>query len=142
LRDCKAGTSLDYIDNLTLEKTIEEFYANFTCNEPKQSQHEFIFDYMLPTFQTVFTEIGHTNLTSQSSIDQVQNYDLKSLNYLEGVFLTDNNFFNWQDYYFYFSLQGLYNTDAFKNEIENNQKKNSLCNAYRYLSRQFTKDCN
>lgn len=134
LRDCNAGTSLDYIDNLTLKETIEEFYGNFTCHPPDQSQHEFMFDYMLPTFQSVFTEIGQANLTSQGSIDYVENNQLPVGN--------TSIDWNWQDFYFYFSLVGLQNTEAFKNEIENDSSKDDLYNAYRKAGNDFSKSCN
>ncbi len=135
LRDCNAGTILGYINNLELGETINEFYDNFNCAGPLQSQHEFMFDYMLPTFQNVFTEIGNTNLTSQTSINNVESSQLPLQN-------NSSVDWNWQDFYYYFSMQGLHNTEAFKNEIENDSNENDLYNAYIEESKRFTKTCN
>ena len=134
LRDCNAGTTLDFINNLELGEIINEFYDHFNCGAPLQSQHEFMFDYLLPTFQKVFTEIGNTNLTSQGSIDYVNN----------NPFLINNQSidWNWQDFYRYFSMSGLHETEAFKNEIENDSFQNDLYKAYNDGSKGFSKQCN
>ena len=135
LRDCNAGATLDFINNLQLGEIINEFYDHFNCGAPQQSQHEFMFDYLLPIFQKVFTEIGNTNLTSQGSIDFIENNQLS---------INDNDLidWNWQDFYYYFSLEGLHQTEAFKNEIEADSLKNDLYKAYKDAGSDFSKQCN
>lgn len=66
-----------------------------------------------------------SNLASQEDIDSFSN----------------NTDLNWGQFYYYFSLQGLHNTDTFKNEIENDSLKNDLFNAYVNAGKNFTKDC-
>ena len=49
---------------------------------------------------------------------------------------------NWQDFYLYFSLEGLHQTEAFTNETRNNSLKNDLYNAYKDADSDFSKQCN
>lgn len=138
--ECDSTASFGGYDNKDLCQTINSFYDNLTsgsddCSENNRPQHEFMFDYMLPTFQSVFNEIGKENLTSQRSIDFIENTKLN----LDNNPSTD---WNWDEFYYYFMMQGLHNTDSFENEIENDSMKNDLYNAYRSQSTEFSKNCN
>ena len=132
--ECNDTVPFGEFDNEDLCQTINSYYNDFNCSGV-QGQHEFMFDNMLPVFKSVFEEIGKLNLTSQGSIDFIESNPLP----------LDNNpsiDWNWQDFYFYFSMQGLHNTDSFKSEIENDSLRNDLFNAYREKSIGFSKSCN
>lgn len=131
--DCTNFTSFGQFNNDDICETINTFYDNFNCNG-NQSQHEFMFDYMLPVFKSIFEEIGKTNLTSQGSIDYVKDNQL----YLDNNPSVD---WSWNDFYHYFPMQGLHNTDSFENEIQNDSLKNDLYNGYRDAAKNFTKNC-
>lgn len=133
-----------------MKETLEEFYDNFTCHPPDQSQHEFMFDYMMPTFKDVFTEIGKLNFMTQGNINGLSNgYDLQYLNNPNnpndpnGIKTPSSYIFNWDEFYYYNFLSGLHNTEAFKNEIKNNTEKYSLYRAYKNIGQTYLKnDCN
>tara|TARA_R110002096_G_C14608504_1_gene723228 strand:- start:1343 stop:1627 length:285 start_codon:yes stop_codon:yes gene_type:complete len=94
-----------------------------------------MFNKMLPAFKTIFEEIGKLNFTSQASIDYVETNPLP----------LDNNTsvtWSWGNFYNYFPMQGLHNTDSFKTEIKNNPTKKILYEAYSDASRNFSKNCN
>ncbi|MHC9088052.1 hypothetical protein ACXIHB_04975 [Tenacibaculum sp. IMCC1] len=81
---------------------------------------------------------------TQGNIDGLSdNYDLESLNIYSNINIDASHIFNWDEFYLYNTLPGLHNTDAFKNEIENNIEKKELYRAYKELARRYLKnDCN
>lgn len=130
---CNNQAALDSYNNDDISKTINTLYNSFCASN--QNQHDFMFNKMLPAFKTIFEEIGKTNLTSQGSIDFVESNQL---------YLNNNLSVNWSwdDFYHYYSMQGLHETDVFKNEIKNNSLKNDLYNEYRNSAKKFSKNCN
>jgi len=115
---------LDYYDNLTINDILN--IAANSLRNGSVTQHEFMFDYMLPIFQNVFTEIGNENLASQDDINR----------------FTNDSSLNWQDFYHYFSMQGLHTNDAFINAIVNDANELAKFNLYVVESDDLSKECN
>ncbi|WP_428743080.1 hypothetical protein [Tenacibaculum sp.] len=130
-KDCNAGTTIDYLNNLEFKELIEEYYDG-TC-ATKQEQHGFMFDYMVPTLSQIFTEV-RDDLIPQSNINYVESASFDILG--------NSTNWSWQDFYYYSSLEGLHETESFKSEIKNNELKNALYEHYRRDARGFSKTCN
>jgi hypothetical protein len=144
--DCTTFTSFDQYNNDDICETINTYYSNFSCNG-NQGQHEFMFDYMLPTFKIIYGEIGMLNFMTQGNINGLNdNYDLQYLNNPNdpnGINIINSHILDWDEFHFYNTLPGLHNTEVFKNEIENNPTKKELYKAYRYVGQTYLeKNCN
>jgi hypothetical protein len=138
---CNSQVALDNYNNEDVSETINTMYNSFcTAN---QSQHDFMFNHMLPVFKSVFEEIGKLNFTSQASIDGLITYDLKILNQLIETDIANSHSFNWDEFYFYNSLPGLHNTTFFQSDIKNNSEKYELYKAYKWIGKnKLSKECN
>ncbi len=125
LRDCNAGSSLDFLNNLDLEETIREYYDNFNCAVPGQSQHEFMFDHMIPVMTQILSEVKDNlvPLHHQTSAEG-ENFSSPS-----NPVVPDTPF-NWNDFYSYLSLQGLDSTEGFASQIRNDSVQNYLYSRY------------
>ena len=138
LKNCNQGVSLPYINNLELGELIKVFYENFNCeldyNGSPQSQHSFMFDQLIPSFQTIFQETRDL-LISSSHIQQANNiiYTDASLNISEN--------FNWNNFYKYIMLNGLHQCQSFNFVVTNNSTETFLYSAYSTEINSFTKTC-
>uniref|UniRef100_A0AB33KT90 SprT-like domain-containing protein n=1 Tax=Tenacibaculum sp. Pbs-1 TaxID=3238748 RepID=A0AB33KT90_9FLAO len=130
-KDCNAGLTIDYLNNLEFKELIEEYYDG-TC-ATKQEQHEFMFDYMVPTLSKIFTEV-RDDLIPQRHIDYAESTSFDILG--------TSTDWDWQDFYYYSSLGGLHETESFKNEIKNISLKYELYKHYRDEGKLFDKSCN
>ena len=137
--NCDNGSSLPFINNNDLEELIDVFYSDFTChidvNGSPQSQHAFMFDFMIPTFQSVLGEIRDL-LIPPSHVA-----------YANGIVLVNNTLdieesWNWNNYFKYLSLQGLHECNSYSENISSNPTENFLDNAYTLNGNVFSKDCN
>jgi hypothetical protein len=134
--ECNTTATFGLYNNEDLCMTINSYYNDFNCSGT-QGQHEFMFDIMLPVFKTVFKEIGKINLTSQASIDGLSTYDLQTLNtptQPNGINISSSHMFDWDEFYNYFMMQGLHNTDSFETEIKDSSEKYNLYKAYSYIA--------
>lgn len=87
---------------------------------------------MIPAFQTIFTEIRNV-LATPNDIFQA-----------EGQYTFNNNQsfdWNWQNFFKYFSMQGLDNNNAFNEKILQNPTENFYYDFYRLKGNQFSKTC-
>ncbi len=123
LLECNPNFPYNYYDGLELSEMVFLFYDNL-CNGTI-SQHELMFDYMLPTFEEIFTQIGINNLASQDDLTN---------------FMNDPDL-NWEDFLFYFSMQGLHNTQVFLDEIQNDPNKLAKFSRYVTASKNLNKEC-
>ncbi|MEZ4878123.1 MAG: hypothetical protein R2805_11300 [Flavobacterium sp.] len=137
--NCNNGTSLPYLNNLELHELITIFYQNFDCeinvNGSPQSQHSFMFDFMLPTFQQILSEIRN-DLIPQNQITTAENINFFNQN------LNVDEPWDWQKFYRYLSLAGLHNCQSFQEVIGNNPVENFLFNVYYTNANYFSKSCN
>ena len=139
LKNCNAGASIPYINNLELGQLIQVFYQNFNChpnvNGASQSQHQFMFDHLVPIFTTIFSEIRN-DLIPQSQISYVE----------QALFVDStlgiNELWNWDKFYKYLALSGLHQCDSYQTNVENIPKENYLMNVYNANINLFSRSCN
>ncbi|RAR51048.1 SprT-like domain-containing protein [Flavobacterium lacus] len=136
--NCNLGSTITELNGLDLQQLIGTFYQSFGChisvNGSPQSQHEFMFNHLVPTFQNIFSEIRDL-LAPQSNIDYVNNNT-----YLNTI--NNQNFtWNWNDFYKYFSLEGLHLCESFVQNITQVPVENFYYDFYRSQAQQFSKDC-
>ncbi|WP_396178979.1 hypothetical protein [Flavobacterium sp.] len=71
-KNCNQGASLPYINNLDLGELIQKFYDNFNCHidvdGSPQSQHDFMYNFLIPSFQSILSE-SRDLIISQSHIN-------------------------------------------------------------------------
>ncbi len=136
--NCNNGATIPYLNNLKLGELISVFYQNFTCqpdaNGSPQSQHEFIYNYMIPTFQNIFNDIRDI-LVPPNHVTAAEQIVLEN----PDLVITEN--WNWNNYYKYISLNGLHNCQSFISDIANVPSQNFLFNAYNSHSSYFSKNC-
>ncbi|MBW2961565.1 hypothetical protein [Mesonia aestuariivivens] len=96
-----------------------------TCSVKGYTQHDFIFDYLLPALA------DNLALLKYDLIPQNQQ------NYYDGVEINDPNnpnfsetYFNWNDFFTNISMAGLHDTQAFQDEIESDPVKYFIWNQY------------
>lgn len=101
------GMSIPGLNNMDLQKVINTYYNGFKND---QDQHNFIYNYMLPTMQTILSEVKDLLV---SPTDNAGMLDL-SMHIPLGAPTTP---FNWNEFYKNLSLNGLQECTFFKNEI-------------------------
>ncbi|HLP62975.1 SprT-like domain-containing protein [Flavobacterium sp.] len=135
--NCSFTISIPQINQNTFQEIISLFYQDncfVDTSGLSQGEHAFMFDFMLPAFQTIFAEIRDL-LIPPNHIQYVES----------GSYVNSNgqNFnWNWQDFYKYLSMQGLHNTDTFDLIINSNESELYNFNFYRIRGNQFSKTCN
>lgn len=137
--NCNNGATLPYLNNLQLGELIGTFYQGFNChinvNGSAQSQHDFIFNHMIPTFMDVLWGLKD-KLISQSHQQQITSDPF--YNTTTGAFEP----FIWNDFFYNLSLAGLHQTESFINYIENDPEKLQKFNFYNNSAQLLTKNCN
>lgn len=137
-KNCNQGASLPYINNLEIGELIQLFYDNFNChidvNGSPQSQHDFMYNFLIPSFQSILSECRDL-LISQSHI-----------NYANGLTFEDsslniNENWNWDKFFKYITLNGLHNCDSFTETTTNNPIENYFFQSYSQYENQVTKNC-
>lgn len=136
--NCNQGATLPFINNLELGELIQSFYQNFNCeidfNGSPQSQHSFMFDFLIPTFQSIFQE------TRDSLISDAHIQYANSVHFSDASLGIDEQW-NWDDFYKYITLNGLHQCESFNLEITNNPTENFLYNFYKNYENSVTKTC-
>lgn len=136
-KGCSAA-SIPQINSHLFPELISSFYASgcsIDVNNADQSEHAFMFDYMIPAFQMIFAEIRDL-LTSQLSIQNAESSVLIDFN---GN--TINDTFNWNNFYRYFAMNGLNNNNAFNDAITQNPSELSKYQGYISIGNSFSKNC-
>ncbi|AZJ33448.1 hypothetical protein SAMN05444344_0757 [Tenacibaculum mesophilum] len=130
-KDCNAGTTIEHLNNLEFEELIKEYFDG-TC-ATAQEEHEFMFNYLVGTLAPILAEVKD-DVIPASQITYVENNPDPVL----GI-MTD---WNWNDFFYNLSLEGLHNTEAFKNKIEKDSRKKALFEHYISGAYGFSKNCN
>ncbi|QHI38500.1 hypothetical protein IMCC3317_38930 [Kordia antarctica] len=122
--DSNQGTTFQDINNETLGQLINQYYGNGQFSNG-QHGHEFMFDYMLPSMQQMLSDV-RDNLVPENhrQIVESRNYQSSSNP------VVSNHPWDWNEFYYYYSLLGLHNTNAFEQQIESNPIKNYLYGKY------------
>jgi hypothetical protein len=136
--NCNLGTTIPELNGLDLQSLIGTFYQSFGChidvNGSLQSQHDFIFTYLIPSFRNIFSDI-YNLLASESNINYVNNTIYNNS-------LTGENFtWNWNDFFKYYSMEGLHLCDSFVSAIQNVPNENFKYNFYKNEAQNFIKNC-
>lgn len=136
--NCNLGSTIPELNGLDLQSLIGTFYQGFGChidvNGSLQSQHDFIFTYLIPSFQNIFSDI-YNLLASESNINYVNNSIYNNS-------LTGENFtWNWNDFFKYYSMEGLHLCDSFVSAIQNVPNENFNYNFYKNEAQNFIKNC-
>lgn len=109
LYDTGQGIAVSTLNSEELFNLINQQYNGFSGS---QDQHNFIYNYMLPTMETIFSQIKNI---------LVSNEDNYELNNNINVHIPNNNSpgtpFQWSDFYHNLSLSGLQSCLFFQNEI-------------------------
>ena len=109
LYDTGQGAAVSTLNSEQLFHLINHQYNGFSGS---QDQHNFIYTYMLPTMETIFSQIKNI---------LVSNEDNYELNNNINVHIPNNNSpgtpFQWYDFYHNLSLSGLQSCLFFQNEI-------------------------
>jgi hypothetical protein len=137
--NCNMGTSLPYLNDLELQELINTYYQNFNCeidiNGSSQSQHSFIFDFMIPTFQQILSEIRDSLIPqSQIAAAEADPFVNPALNFSEP--------WNWQNFYKYLAFAGLHQCQSYQENISSNPIESFLSNVYNIQAKNFSKSCN
>lgn len=108
LCDPTIGMDIPSINNMDVQNVINMNYNGFRPNI--QDQHDFIYNFMLPTMQTILFQVKDLLVTPTQNSDMLT----LTMHITEGASGTP---FNWTDAYINLSLSGLQNCNFFKNEI-------------------------
>ena len=134
--ECEANIiDWELFDNITFPELLNEYYDG-SC-EPLQEQHQFIFNYLMPVMTEILGDVKD-DLIPISNQDYVSDLDLHNI---PGNPFTESHLFNWDEFFYYMSLVGLHNSEAFESEIENSTIENFLYDKYRAYARDFSKNC-
>jgi len=122
--DSSQGTTLGEINNEDLGELINQYENNGEFSAG-QHGHEFMFDYMLPSMQQMVSDV-RDNLIPQNHRQYVEarNYQSSSNP------VVPNHPWDWNEFYYYFCLRGLHNTNAFASQIAEDPIKNYLYSQY------------
>jgi hypothetical protein len=131
---CEDGANLDILNNQLLGDLINEYYDG-SCSAT-QEQHEFIFDYLIPTMQQILTEIKDELIPQDHQTNAEEHV-------VSNTSLGINQMWNWNDCFTNISYTGLNSTTSFISEIANNPAQNFIYEDYQeYIDDYFTKNCN
>ncbi|MEZ4878131.1 MAG: hypothetical protein R2805_11340 [Flavobacterium sp.] len=109
LCDAGQGMSIPTLNNMDFYNVVNQEYNGFS---PGQNQHNFIYNYMLPTMVTILSEVKDF-LVSPADNTSIMSTVLHPNNPEPNP----SQPFNWNDCYYYLSLGGLQNCLFFQNEI-------------------------
>lgn len=130
--NCNLGANINNLNNLELAEIINLYYNSFCASD---DQHSFMFDHMIPTMSNCLSEIQDLLI---SEADQVNS---ESHNYGSPGGFTEDSPFNWNDFYYYLSINGLQNTTQYQEEINANPVQQYLFSQYTNEAFNMTKTC-
>lgn len=109
LCDSGQGMPIHTLNDLDFFNVVNQQYNGFKGN---QDQHNFIYNYMLPTMVTILSQVKDTLVSA------TDNTNIKgTVVYPNAPDLSQSVNFDWNDCYLYLSLNGLQNCQFFQNEI-------------------------
>jgi len=106
---CNDGVPFGEMDDVELSELINQYYV-IACTG--QSQHEFMYDYMLPTIKEVLMDV-RDSLIPLTHRNIAEGYTFIN----EESPSSDELPWDWDQFYEYFSMTGLHKTDAFQYEM-------------------------
>lgn len=123
LSGCGQSGDLEGFDNLDVGELVNQYYGSACAG---QEQHEFMFELLLPFMTQILSDlrdnlIPETHQGFAESIGDFHNEQDSS---------GDTQLWNWDQFFLYVSLNGLQNTNAYQNNIENSPAKAFNFNRY------------
>ena len=109
LCDSGQGMSIATLNNLDFFNVVNLEYNGFNGD---QAQHNFIYNYMLPTMKTILSDVKD-RLVSMVDDQNIKN----TVIYPNAPNLTQKVGFDWNDCYYNLALSGLQDCSFFQNEI-------------------------
>ena len=119
-----AGTSLGILNDIEISELLNMYHST-AC--PQQGDHEFMFEYLLPTMAEILADIKDDLIPQGHQTSAETSYTFIDENNPSGPELP----WNWNQFFEYLSIAGLHKSNAFKNSIENTPSKLSNYNIYR-----------
>jgi hypothetical protein len=107
LCDAGQGMSIPTLNNMDFYNIVNQQYNGFNGS---QDQHNFIYNFMLPTLKIILADMKDTLVTPAES------QSLEEL-FFHPISPTQDVPFNWNDFYLNLSLGGLQSCTFFQNEI-------------------------
>ena len=108
LCDANQGVSIPTLNNGDLFNVINQQYNGFVGSD---TQHNFIYNYMLPVMETILSQIKDLVVTPENNTEILTNVTVSI------PYGTPSTPFIWNDYYHNLSLAGLHQCQFFQNEI-------------------------
>ncbi|WP_394348795.1 hypothetical protein, partial [Bizionia saleffrena] len=145
IQNCSQASSLHPYNDIELESILNQFYNDFNCeldiDGNNQSQHDFIFTYMLPVMEQILTDVKD-DLIPLSNQNYVSDLDYYTANDINNP-LTESHLFNWSLFFKNLSMTGLQNTSAVQSVLESLTVNQYLFSKYNSTGKQFSKTyCN
>jgi hypothetical protein len=109
LCDPSIGMNIPSINNIEVYDCVNQYYNGFNSS---QNQHDFIYNFMLPTMQTILSEVKDTLVTPANNLTMLNDISVHI-----PLSTSPSSPFIWNDYYHNLVLSGLQNCAFFKNEI-------------------------
>ena len=134
--DCNLGTPLPYLSNTELQNLMNSHFTAFCPINSGQNQHDFMFNEMIPLFQSVFSEIRDL-LIPPNHITDAENEPI-----VNAAGNDTGEIFNWNNFYKYLAFDGLHLSNTFIQNIEQNPTEKGKYEGYNYISNQLSKNCN
>ena len=129
LSDSTIGMSIPNLNNLETNDCINQYYNGFNSS---QSQHNFIYNFMLPTLQTILSEVKDTLISPENNLNIENDITILQPLNTNPVTFSGSIPWNWSNYYKYLSLKGLEACEFFKTEIANLTNGLNIVNPVEY----------
>ena len=107
------GVSLTFLSNQDLEEMMHYAFTPFNPLGLGNSHHNFMFNQMIPIFQTILSEIVNDLLSPQDIADSY----ITPITDGNGTIIENFNFMN---FYKYLAFEGLHTSQSYINDIANN----------------------
>lgn len=118
LCDAGQGISIPTLNNLDYYNVVNQKYNGFNSS---QDQHNFIYNFMLPTLKTILADVKDKLVTPANNTEMINDVVV----HIPFDF-SPSTPFTWTDYYHNLSLNGLQNCSFFQNEIGSVQVLNGV----------------
>ena len=124
------GSTIPGIENMTFAEVLK------ATRPGTGAQHDFMYKNMVPTMQKILAEI-RDSVTSSTTRATVESIRLQPNFYSNPIKTT---LWNWNDYFYYLSLNGLQDTEAFKISFPANTDQFELLLEYNFFGHKHLKN--
>lgn len=132
--DSNAGATLPNINNKDLSMMINDMYNNF--NSPNSDQHSFMFNHLVPTLASNLAVVKD-DMIPQNEQNSAESLDFGGTH--NGLTVPPTPF-NWNDFFYYYSMEGLHHTQTFDDEIKSDDIEFHIYGRYITVGRSFSKN--